>query len=77
MVDKAGRTRAWLGIEEGDPLFMMESRSGEPRMALGADDTGAGMTLIGQKDKTGIVIFEPTKKDIVWRVPQSLDVPLQ
>ncbi|HIJ65156.1 MAG TPA: hypothetical protein HPP77_04325 [Candidatus Hydrogenedentes bacterium] len=74
VVDKAGRTRAWLGIEEGDPLFVMESKSGEPRMALGAHDAGASLSLIGQKGKTGIAIFEstkvsPTEHDIVWRAP--------
>ena len=69
VVDKAGRTRAWLGIEEGDPIFVMESKSGEPRMALAVGDTGAGLSLIGEKEKTGIAIIESTTEDIVWRAP--------
>mgnify|MGYP001615187780 CR=1 FL=1 len=75
VVDKAGRTRAWLGIEEGDPLFVMESKKGEPRMVLGAHDAGASLSLIGEEKKTGIAIFEPTNERVVWRVPETLHVP--
>ena len=69
VVDKAGRTRAFLGIEEGDPLFVMLNKNDEPRMSFGASDTGAGLSLMGEKDKTGIIIFEPTTEEIVWRAP--------
>jgi hypothetical protein len=71
IVDKAGKTRAWLGIEEGDPLFVMHGKSGEPRMALGAHDAGASLSMIGEEKKTGIAIFEPTKKRVVWQAPQT------
>jgi hypothetical protein len=76
VVDKEGRTRAWLGMEEGDPLFVMQTRSGEPRMAFGAHDTGAGISLMGDEKKTGVVVFEPEKKRVVWQAPETLEVPL-
>lgn len=75
VVDESGKTRAWLGMEEGDPLFVMQSGSGEPRMALGAHDTGASMSLIGDEEKTGIAIFDPKDKRVVWKAPDSLSVP--
>lgn len=75
VVDKEGRTRAWLGVEEGDPLFVMESTNGEPRMALGAHDAGASLSLMGEENKTGIAIFDPSDKRAVWRAPQTLVLP--
>ncbi len=75
VVDKEGRTRAWLGIEEGDPLFVMESRDSEPRMVLGTHDTGASLSLMGDAKKTGIAVFEPEHRRVVWHAPESLEVP--
>lgn len=75
VVDESGKTRAWLGIEEGDPLFVMQNASGEPRMALGAHEAGASMSLIGDEEKTGIAVFDPKDKRVVWKAPDSLSVP--
>ncbi len=75
VVDREGRTRAWLGIEEGDPLFVMESNDGEPRFALGAHDAGASLSLMGDQKKTGIAIFESADKRVVWRAPETLQIP--
>jgi hypothetical protein len=76
VVDKEGKTRAWLGMEEGEPLFVMQTRSGEPRKALAAHDTRAGLSLMGDEKKTGIMVFEPPDKRVVWRAPETLQVPL-
>ncbi len=75
VVDKAGKMRAYLGMEEGDPLFFMENKSGKPRVVLGAYDAGASLSLMGDEDKTGIAIFEPTEERVVWRAPQTLTIP--
>ena len=75
VVDKEGRTRAWLGMEEGVPLFVMEDKNGEPRVALGASDAGASLSLIGGENKTGIAIFEAADKRVVWRAPETLQIP--
>ena len=76
VVDREGRTRAWLGIEEGDPIFVMQDAAGEPRMVLGAHAEGAGISLMGDQKKTGIVVFEPTDKRVVWKAPGTVEVPV-
>jgi len=70
VVDKEGKTRAWLGMEEGDPLFVMQTASGKPRMALGAGPDGAGLALIGtfKKEKSPISIVGDDAK-VIWKAP--------
>jgi hypothetical protein len=72
VVDKEGRPRAWLGMEEGDPLLVMESGSGEPRMVLGAHERGASLSLTGDERRTGIAIVDTVGGRVVWRAPQTL-----
>jgi hypothetical protein len=70
IVDTQGVTRAWLGMEEGEPLLVMQTAGEKPRLVLGTDPDGAGLALIGtfEKEKSPIVIAGDDGK-VIWKAP--------